>query len=323
MKLAARLGVIYGVAAVFPLLSWWMTPEAPQLESHSVVFHKTHFFASPSELLREPLAGLGKNLAPLLEFLGAYLTWAAVVGCVAACVYLLAKRSSSAWVLLAVSAVPIGLQVLVLTRFFSRYAFPHIWPLLLLCGLAFVELRKTTLGRFAGAAFLLVVAVSLTARSVAIVNDPVRSLAPSDSSYYFSDRPNAGFGVRQVVNHLLTEAEKGPLLLLTDPIWSTPADAMFPFLNRRQGIRVHEAWWIESAPNHPILHGRGAEVWRSHYERVLGGTLDFSDFRAIYYVTLTNYRSRGNVSDREPAATLELFVPKPGRKHSLDLYRLR
>ena len=188
--------MIYGVAAVFPLLSWWMTPEAPQLESHSVVFHKTHFFASPSELLQEPLAGLGENLAPLLEFLGAYLTWVAVVGCVAACVYLLAKRSSSAWLLLAVSAVPIGLQVLVLTRFFSRYAFPHIWPLLLLCGLAFVELRKTTLGRFAGAAFLLLVAVSLTTRSVAIVNDPVRSLAPSDSSYYSptARTPASGYG---------------------------------------------------------------------------------------------------------------------------------
>jgi hypothetical protein len=51
--------------------------------------------------------------------------------------------------------------------------------------------------------------------------------------------------------------------------------------------------------------------------------VDFTDYSAVYYATLTNYRSRAEVARRQPGARLELSMPKPGGSQSLDLYRLR
>ena len=103
----------------------------------------------------------------------------------------------------------------------------------------------------------------------------------------------------------------------------TPADAMFAYLNQKNGVRVAEAWWLDVSPDNPIHPGAQVEVWRSHYERVPDRTLDVREFDAIFYVTLSNYRPRAEVQKRQPNARLELSFPKPNGTQSLDVYRLR
>ena len=139
----------------------------------------------------------------------------------------------------------------------------------------------------------------------------------------FLDSPAAGWGIEQVAAAVRQEAGAGPTLLLTDPIWGTPADALFAYLNGRRGIRVVEAWWLETGPDAPLVPGREVEIWRSHYERTPGGTVDFSQYSVVLYATVTNYRTEAEVRARAPGARLRLSVPKPGGAHSLDLYRLR
>jgi len=321
-RLAVRLATIYAAAAVFPLFSWAMTPEAPQLATHSAVFHKTHFFLSATELLADPFTALGANLAALAPFLGAYLTWPCVLAFAAVLAVALRKPYPAVWLLLAASIAPVLLQLAILTKYFSRYPYPHLWPLLVLASLAWSSLREEG-KRTAATALVTTIAVCFGLQSLRIVLAPASALANDDASYYFTDRPNAGFGLNQVVRRVLEQADNGPVLVLTDAIWGTPADAVFPYLNRKQGVRVHEAWWIDSDPPGPLLPGQGAEVWRSHYERVSAGRIAWNDYRAIYYVTLTNYRQREDMLARAPGAEIELSIPKPGDREALDLYRLR
>lgn len=318
-----KLALVCAIAACFPALSAALTPEAPQLADHSALLHKTHFFVTPAELLSNPTGRLGENLPLLLEFLGAYLSWPLLLAAVGAFVVLVRRRDPAAWFLLGLSALPMLAEALLLTRFFSRYPFPHAWPLLVATALAADALWDAPRLRTPVRAGSAALAALLLTMSLRIVYAPQAGMAWADSTYYFSDSPAAGWGLEQVVAAVRQEARGGPVLLLTDPIWGTPADALFAYLNGRDGVRVAEAWWLEADPNAPLIPGREVEVWRSHYERTPGGSIDFSRYRAVFYATVTNYRRPEEVAARAPGARRVLSVPKPGGAQSLDLYRLR
>lgn len=316
-----HLAGAYGVAAAFLGLNTLLTPEAPQIETSSAILHKTHFFIPPGELLAAPWTGLAANGPALFEFLSWYLTPLGLAAAVASLAYLAMRRSREAWFLAGLSVLPILTQAALLDRTFSRYPYPHLWPLLMLVALAFertVDSSKALAWGLLGA-----VGLSFAWGSLQAVRTPRAGLAPADSSYFYGDGPNAGWGVAQAVGHVAQAAREGSVLVLTDAIWGTPADAMFAYLNTRAGIRVAEAWWLESSETTPLLPSREADLWRSHYERVQAERIDFLDFDRIFYVTITNYRTRENVAARQPEARLELSVPKPNGTQSLDVYRLR
>ena len=108
--------------------------------------------------------------------------------------------------------------------------------------------------------------------------------------------------------------------VMTGYDWNGEAmDPGEPIANRRGNVEAHEAWWIAQDPGGPILPGRGAELWTSHYDRQPAATIEFSNYAAIYYVTITNYHSRDEVNRRAPYSRLELSIPKPGGQESLDL----
>jgi hypothetical protein len=97
---------------------------------------------------------------------------------------------------------------------------------------------------------------------------------------------------------------------------------MFAYLNERRGIRVYEAWWTQLSGDHLILPPGEAQVLKSHYERVVGGTVDFSNVSRIFYVTDTNFYPRAAIQLRQPGAQLVATFPKTGGQ-SVDVYRLK
>jgi len=320
-KRLPRLAAAYGLAALFLGLNAWLTPEAPQVATSSAILHKTHFFIPPSDLLRAPWLGLQTNAPALGDFLWWYLTPLGLVAVLAASVYLSLQRTRGAVFLLGLSLVPILAQAALLDRTFSRYPYPHLWPLLVLLVLAFEQVLDRS--KIVAWTALALVGLSFGWGSLLAVSNPREGLAPRDASYFYGDGPNAGWGVAQAVGHIRQAAGQGSVLVLTDPTWGTPADALFAYLNGRDGIRVVEAWWLDAGESNPLIPGREVEVWRSHYERTPGGKIDFLAYDAVFYVTITNYRTRQDVSARQPSARLELSVPKPHRTQSLDVYRLR
>lgn len=318
-----RLGVTYGVAALFPLAAWMAMPETPVSETYSIVLHKWHFFVGLDQMIADLGSTLGPNVENLMGYLGAYLTWVGLAAAMISLGLLAKTRYGLAALLVSISVLPVVAQVVLIDRHFSRYAFPHVWPLLIAIALAYGVLRDRG-QRTAGYALVGITAIAFCIHTAGILARPSRALASDDASYYFTDRPNAGFGINQVIGQIFNTARaEGRTLVLTDPTWGTPADAIIAIANRRGNVEAHEAWWIRQDPGGPILPGRGAELWTSHYDRQPAATIEFSNYAAIYYVTITNYHSRDEVKRRAPYSSLEFSVPKPGGQESLDLYRLR
>jgi hypothetical protein len=325
------LGIVYGVAAIFPLVSWLCEPDVPTYETTNIVFHQSFFFAKPAELLANPFAVAVVNVPLFLDYISAYLTWPAFAAALAALAYLSYRREWTAWLLFSVMLLPVLVQIFILKQMFpTRYPFPHIWPLLLVTAIGLQHLLADLKQRWdmRRAAQITAVALMLAlgpmlVQSVAIVRDPKTNLSPHDSGYFLGTYAHAGFGVREAIDFLIAESQRGPFVLLTDPIWSVPADAMFPYLNFKHGIRVYEAWWTQLSGTHPIFPHGTVDLLKSQYERVKAGKLDLTKLDRVYYITDTNYYTPEAVKIRQPDAQLLKRFPKPGNQSFVDVYRLK
>jgi hypothetical protein len=329
-RVAADLVLVYGIAALFVVFSLAMRPEAPTLEAQNALVHSTRFFVQPQEFLSDPFKATPSNLRKLGGFVSAYVTWPAALAMLASLAYLAGRRARGVWILAAAALVPLVVQVFVLELMYpSRYPFPHFWPLLVLAGWGAADAAKQyggklkgTLKPAAGALLSLVFAGPLVYRSVCVLRSPQECLYPEDAKNFLGTGAHAGFGVREAAHYLLEESRNGAFVLLADPIWGPPADAMFAYLNERRGIRVYEAWWTQLSGSHVILPPRQAQVLKSHYERVEAGTVDFSNISRVFYVTDTNFYPRAAVQLRQPGARLVASFPKTDGQ-SVDVYRLK
>ena len=314
-----RLALAYSVALVFPLFSWAMVPRAPMMESHNIIVHQTSFFVDPREFVRHPFLVAPQNFRLVGEYMAAYFTIALVLTALAALGYLVYRRATPALLVISVSVLPLLVQIFLLQKMFpTRYPFPHVWPWLVVIGMAAAALPKH---RAVWLAALL--GVPMIVRGVGVVTDPQQYLYKEDAQTFLGSGPSAGYGLREAAQYLRNEARQGPITVFTDPIWGPPADAMFVYLNGREGIQVYEAWWTTISPDHPILPPVPVELVKSQYERVSGGMLDPRPLGRVYYVTETHYTPPAAVRRRHPNARHLISFQKPSGRNSIDVYRLR
>ena len=291
-NLIARLATIYvcgGAAMVFCMVT---IPAAPTLASHDAVLHHKEFFASPEELLEDPFGAAATNVVKLSGYITTYVTWPGALAALAALAYLSWRRSMAAWVLVSASVLPWVAQVFLLKLMYpTRYPYPHFWPWFVVIGLAAADLwvhskrwlphesrRKT-----AAALATLFIAGPMLYQGHGMLTAPRAFLHERDIFYFMRSIGHVGWGVREAIDFLEQEAKReGGFVLLTDPVWGTPSDAMAPFLNQKHGIRVYEAWWTQLSSNSPIMPPGRAELIRSHYERTKMGEIDFSREKRVY-----------------------------------------
>jgi len=301
------------------------------LEAHDALVHSTRFFVPPHELLQDPFRVAPSNLRKLGGFVWHYLTWPAALAGLASLAYLAWRRAAGAWILASASLVPLLAQVFVLELMYpSRYPFPHFWPWLILLAWAGADAWRhwgaSLEGSMKPAAPMvagLLIAGPMLWQSAGMLRSPGEYLHPEDARNFLGLSAQAGFGVREAADFLIAESRGGAFVLLTDPFWGPPADTLFAYLNERYGIRAYEAWWMQLSDGHVILPPGEAQVLKSHYERVERGTVDFSRAPRIFYVTDTNYNTRGAVQARQPGAQLVASFPKPGGEQFVDVYRLK
>jgi hypothetical protein len=330
-NLFARLAVIYAITGIFVGVLWLGQPQGPTLETHDAVFHHKEFYVSPDKLLEDPTTMWLKNFDLLQGYVGTYLTWpAALVGlfCLG---YLTWRRSLAPWVLLSICIPPLVLQVTILALMFpTRWAFPHMWPVLVMIGLAAADAWKqygSRLGvvqlRLAMVAAAVVVAGPMLYQAQGMLLSPRDYLHAGDAKNFMGSHAHVGTGNREAIEYFIAEARRGPLILLTDPIWGPPADSMFPYLNHRYGIRVYEAWWMQLSGRHEILPKGPADIMKSQYQRVKAGVIDFSRLSRVFYVTDTFHSPKAEVRIRQPNAKLVQSFSKHDGRHSIDIYRLK
>ena len=318
----ARLGAVYAIAAVFLAANFVLTPEAPTLESHDAVLHHTGFFADPQELMQDPFVAARSNFPKLASYIGTYMTWPVAIAALAGAVWLGMQGSFVPWLIVAGSLLPALAEGFLLELMFpTRYPFPLFWPWLVAAAVAGVAIARSKGWPAAIVAAVLMAAPLL--QDARMISSPETALHAADVEGFLGDHPHVGYGIAEGIAFLENEAKtNGPFLLLSDPIWGPPADALFPYLNGRHGIRVYEAWWTQLSPTHEILPRGQTDMLRSHYERVEAGKLDFARIPRVFYLTDTHYYPREAVLTRQPNARLVASFPKKNG-HSIDIYRLK
>ncbi len=332
-RLLASLVFIYGAGVCFLVLNWLMKPEAPTLGTYSTLLHHTGFYVAPAEFLKNPFVEASKNFPLLGGYISTYMTLSLAFFAMAALAYLTVRRRWEALLLASVSVLPLLVQVFILSLMFpSRWAFPHFWPWLVIVGMAAVDLWELR-GRqivpvprrkAVAAAVVLLIVSPVLLRSLSMLASPLTRLHPDDASGFLGSSAHVGFGIREAVAYLEEEArDRGPFVLLVDPIWGPPADAIITFLNRRLGIQAYEAWWTQLSSTHAILPTGPADVLRSHYERIKAGKIDFHKLQRVFYVTDTNYYTDPEVKVRQPDAQLVASFPKGDGKNAINVYRLK
>jgi hypothetical protein len=332
-SLLTSLGLIYGAGLLSLALAWVLKPDAPTLGTHSAVLHHTGFYVQPAEFLKNPFVEASKNIALLGGYVSTYTTVSLAFFALASLAYLTVRRRWEAWLVVSVSVLPLLVQVFILSLMFpSRWAFPHFWPWLVVVGMAAADLWQTRAQRIAplprrqaiAAAVVLLIVAPVVLRSLAMLASPRERLHADDATGFLGSSAHVGFGIGEAVEFLEAEAvARGPFVLLVDPIWGPPADAIVAFLNQRHGIRALEAWWTQLSGTHAILPAGSAAVLRSHYERVEAGKIDFRALPRVFYVTDTNYYTDAAVKVRQPDAQLVASFPKPDGKNAIHVYRLK
>lgn len=316
--LAARLSAVYAVAALFPLASRFAVPPGPAFPINNVLIHHTSFFTPVGRLIEDPLFNLRENGPLLAGYAGAYVTYPLLISAFLATLALLWRRERIPVVILLVCVSPFLAALLLLEYFPSRYAFPHAWPLLLVVGCAVGAARgraRTVASLTAG-----ILLVALTIRSGRLIRAPEATLHATDAEEFLGSGPYSGFGVREAIERLRMAARDGPITILTDPWWGPPTDAVFAYLNEYRGTRVYEAWWLQSGGDYPLAPRGEMPVWKSQYQRVPAGQVDFSATPNLYYVTDTSYHAWDGIRRIDPNARLVQRFPKRDAHESIDVY---
>lgn len=314
------------VAAMFPLLCELVRPNGPLPPETSVLLHRTSFFTPLGVLLRQPSINLPTNLELLWEYIRAYLTVPLALGALVCAFFPVRQRALVLSLLLAGCIVPIAVQVTMLRWFPSRYVFPHVWPCLLLIGVAAAWLheknyRPTT--QMPCLALAGLISVTLVVHAAGFLIRPAAWMQAHDAEEHLGSGPFSGVGVLPAVRFLQAQASRGGYTLLTDPIIGPPADAMYPYLNQWHGVRVYDAWWMQLYDAYPILPTEPKLVAKSQYERVPAGVVDFPSLPRVFYVTASNYNTPEQVMTRQPSARLLVRFPRPNGKEFVDVYQLR
>jgi hypothetical protein len=165
--------------------------------------------------------------------------------------------------------------------------------------------------------------ITLVVHAAGFLTRPSEWMQAHDAEEHLGSGPFSGVGVLPAVRFLEGQATHSGYVLLTDPIVGPPADAMYPYLNERNGIRVYDAWWTQLYDSYPILPPAPKLITQSLYERIPAGVVNFPGLSRVFYVTATNYNTPAQVVARQPSAHLLARFPRPNGKDFVDVYQLR
>jgi hypothetical protein len=319
------LAVTAIVSAAFPLVWSVAVPGAPMFEETSLLLHRTSFFTPPDVLMAAPLINVRGNLHLLAQYIKAYVTTPFALTAVFGCLAISRRKPIIAWLFVSACILPVGIQMTVLGWFPSRYVFPHVWPCALAVGAttAWLGCARPRWVAWAARLGLGLLAAGLSIQSWTFLTNPALAMQAHDADEHLGSGGFSGAGIAEAIRFLEAQSPPDGFTLLTDPIWGPPADAMYPYLNGKAGVRVYDAWWMQLYDIHPILPREPKLVMKSQYERVPAGIVDFPSLKRVFYVTATNYNKPSQVAAREPGAQLIGRFPRPNGTESIDVYRLR
>jgi len=313
-----RLCQMYAVFLVLPIVSWLCVPNAPQFEVNNLLFHHTSFFPPLDFLIAHPLLVFMQNLQLASEYARCYITVPLTIAGMAAAGWLILRRTREGVFLALLLIPPLLFELTFLWMVHSRYLFPLVWPIPLAAAIAVAEQKR----QWVAPVLAVALCVPLLFASGRILINPRAQLHSIEIDEFLSSGPYSGYGIQNAVDYLRRRTSEGPITVLTDPLFGTPADAIHAYLNLWHGTHVYDAWWLQE-PGQPICPRQPMEVMKSQYQRVPAGVVDFPTLSRVYYVTDTNYNKWPDVRKREPDANLVARFIKANGVDSIDVYRVK
>jgi uncharacterized membrane protein len=320
--LLPRILVLYATAALFPLWAHFAVPNGPMPAENNSFLHHTNFFTPPIELLCDPLTNLRSNTRLLAHYAVAYVGGFALFASLIAVSLLLITRRYLPILILACSSTSLLAISLFLVYFRSRYVFPLAWPLILAVACAMSAIRLNATRQIWSIVIVAATFTLMLLQSSRILRTPEVSLARDDADEFLGFGPYSGSGLPEAIAFLRAEARGGPEIILTDPWWGPPTDAVFAYLNQRDGIEVYEAWWLQPGVSYPLLPRGFMQVWRSQYQRIWIGAVDFSRVSRLYYLTDSAYHIEKSVPSLDRSARLVRRFRKRRRNEFIEVYLL-
>jgi Dolichyl-phosphate-mannose-protein mannosyltransferase len=321
-SLLSRFVVLYATASVFLFWMYLAVPSGPMAAVNNTFLHHTSFFVPFDQLFSDPLINLRDNGPALGKYLAVYVGSAALFAASLGLFVLMVNRCYLPIVILTSSILPLIAASMLLTYFRSRYVFPCVWPLILVLACAASVMSRNMLGKALSTAGVGLITASMLVHSIRILCTPETSIAMDDAHEFLGPGPYSGFGVRDAVTFLKTEARGCPVTVLTDPWWGPPTDAVFAYLNQVNGIEVYEAWWLQAGAVYPLLPSGFVQVWKSQYQRIPSAAINFSAVSGLYYITDTAYHTPADIHVLDPSARLIRRFAKHSGREFIDVYRL-
>lgn len=215
---------------------------------HMITAKNLTFVYSLAEFMQKPFLNAWGNFVGLSSWLVGYLSIPVLLLMVVAFVWYFKKNWKSALFFLTYFIVPF-----VALAWFGRVIYPRfilfmtvpLWIVLIIYCTHLVETHKKKL-----LLSVLIVALFMPSVyfSVKLLTDPIQAPIPKhDRSQFISDWP-AGYGIKEVVGYLKTEADKGPIVVATDGTFGLYPMALEIYLGSNPNISFKPYWPLNDFP---------------------------------------------------------------------------
>lgn len=211
---------------------------------------KNHvFILSLGEFIKYPFGLFTGNMTGLLGMLTGYLTLPLSIFIFLGFLWSVLNRDKkilllSVWFIFPfLSLAAFGIVI------FPRFILFMVIPLFIIAAYLFEKVSRSIIKYNKYLPFFLMLIVSVSIRqSYFIMFDPVKADIPStDRNQLFDDWPS-GFGVKEVINYLDQQAEKGKIVVGTEGTFGLNPAVYEIYLGTNKNVEIHGFWPVSQVP---------------------------------------------------------------------------
>lgn len=190
------------------------------------------YIFSPLELVGRPFDPFIPHLHDLLDWFPKLLTIPVLLLMIFSMAWIFFKRNLVAITILAWAFVPLIIEMFFLRTFTARYILFSVPPLLVLCAFGLDEIVSRVKLKFTVTVALSILLLFFSLMfDIPLINNPASVPLPRSERSGYLEEWTAGYGLKEIANFLMTEAEKGTIVVGTEGSFGTLPDGISIYLD--------------------------------------------------------------------------------------------
>lgn len=180
------------------------------------------------------------HLNDLRDWFPKLLTWPIMIAIAGGAILSLVKKNRYAITLLLWSLLPLLVLTALLKTYTARYILFPIPPLLCLSAYFIVWLTDLLPKKSIYLAALILILISIFSLSfdLTLVINPLKADLPREESRGYLEDWTAGYGLREIANFLIQEANKKPIIIGTEGYFGTLPDGLYIYLDKASNVSI-------------------------------------------------------------------------------------